>query len=137
MEQTFHCSLLTPQEQLLDEPAKYASVPAWDGLVGIAPQRAPLLAKLGDGLLRVDLVTGQSRWFFIGGGFAQMLDNRLSILAERATLPGQVSAEEAQASLREAEAVIATTDEQVQKKQRQLAQARALIALADHADSAA
>ena len=70
MAETLQCTLVTPSAQLLDEEITYASVPAWDGLIGIAPMRAPLLIKLEDGPLRLDFTQGGSRWFFVGGGFA-------------------------------------------------------------------
>jgi F0F1-type ATP synthase epsilon subunit len=47
--------------------------------------RAPLLAKLGKGPLRLDLASGQRKLFRIQGGIAQMKDNRLTILTQTAT----------------------------------------------------
>jgi F-type H+-transporting ATPase subunit epsilon len=88
---TFRCRLVTPTASLLDEQVVYASVPAWDGLFGVMPQRAPILAKLGLGELRLDFPedakkgTGGSRSFVVEGGFARMAAGELTILAERAT----------------------------------------------------
>ena len=50
---SFQCRLITPTAKVLDEAVVYASVPAWDGLMGVLPNRAPIVAKLGLGELRL------------------------------------------------------------------------------------
>ncbi|MEX0777981.1 MAG: ATP synthase F1 subunit epsilon [Phycisphaeraceae bacterium] len=129
MADTLHCTIVTPERQALDEEVVYVSLPAWDGLQGIAPLRAPILVKLGDGVLRVDLPGGQSRSFFIAGGFAQMKDNWLSILTSEAITPDEVNRQDIQASLKEAEARQASTTEEVEQRSRQINRARALLSL--------
>lgn len=84
---TFHCSLLTPDRQVLDCEATFVAIPAHDGEIGFLKNRAPLLCKLGVGTVRVESVEGDFR-FLIGGGFAQMLDNELTILTEHAENAG-------------------------------------------------
>jgi F-type H+-transporting ATPase subunit epsilon len=121
--------LTTPEAQLLDEQVVYASIPAWDGLLGIAPQRAPLVARLGDGVLRLDFAQGGSREFFVGGGFAQMLDNHLTLLTPEAVPAMDIVGKDAQAALTQAEALHAITDQEVAQKQRQVNRAKALLHL--------
>lgn len=89
-EKTFQCKLVTPAAQVLDEPVTYASIPAWDGLFGVRANRAPIVAKLGLGELRLDFpdkgnAKGGSRSFLVDDGFVQMVNNRLTILAAVAT----------------------------------------------------
>ncbi len=129
----FRVSLVTPQSQVLDADATYASIPAWDGQLGIAPLRAPLLAKLGDGLLRIDLVEGGATWFFIAGGFAQVKDNKLSLVTGEAVTPEEVNRQEVTAAMKEAEASVVTGDEEVAKRQRVINRAKALLSLPEHA----
>jgi F-type H+-transporting ATPase subunit epsilon len=81
----FSCVVVTPEQQVLDESLTQAIIPAVDGLLGILTDRAPLLAKLGKGPLRLDLASGQHRTFQINGGVAQMKDNKLTILTQVAT----------------------------------------------------
>ena len=126
MPDTFQCTLVTPQEQLLDGAVTYASLPAWDGQIGIAPSRAPLMVKLGQGALRLDFVEGGSRWFFLGGGFAQMKDDRLSLLTDEAIPAEQIVREEARAALEKAQGLSAHTQEDVSSRQRQIERAKAL-----------
>lgn len=108
MSKTFRCRVVTPTEQLLDEPAVYASIPAWDGLFGVLPGRAPIVAELGIGELRVDFPdstsAGGTRSFFIDGGFVRMGKDELTIVAEQATPAERLTVADAEAELREAEA---------------------------------
>ena len=129
-EVTFRCSLVTPERQVFDEDVTYASIPAWDGQIGLMPQRAPLLAKLGEGPLRLTLGSGSVKVFFIGGGFAQMKDNQLSIMTGEAVPAEEVVKQDAEAALKEAQARVARTDEEVARRDRELRRARSLIGLA-------
>jgi len=126
------CTVVTPERSLLNEPVEYASIPAWDGQIGIADLRAPLLAKLGDGVLRLDYAGGKSRSFFVGGGFAQVKDNRLSLLTTEAVEDSEIKADEVRASLKEAEARVALTDEQVARKRREIERAKTMLDLVAH-----
>ncbi len=128
---TFHCSLVTPQRQVFDGEVTYASVPAWDGQVGIAPMRAPLLVKLGHGSLRLDAAQGASRWFFIGGGFAQMVDNRLTLLTQEALPAEELTRQQASAEFDRAMQQPARGDEEVEQKHVQVERARAMVHLTE------
>lgn len=126
---SFQCTVITPSSQVFDQQVAYASVPGWDGLFGVAPGRAPIVAKLADGPLRVDLPGGETKQYFVGGGFAQMVGNRLSLLTEEAIEASKINAEEARASLKEAEARKALTEDEVADRDRQIGRARAMLAL--------
>jgi F-type H+-transporting ATPase subunit epsilon len=83
---SIHCKLVTPAAALIDAQVDYARVPCWDGLIGFQPGRAPFLARLGNGELRLDYTDGgRSATFQVSGGFVKMANNELTILAEKAT----------------------------------------------------
>ena len=130
MARTFQCTLLTPENQLFDEQVEYASIPAWDGLLGLAHQRSPLVAKMGIGPLRLDVAEGDSRWFLISNGFAQMKDNKLTLLADEAIPASELDVEKAREALKEAEARTAVKDADVDQKQRDAVEARTMIGIA-------
>lgn len=129
MPQAFRVTLVTPEAQILDEQVTHASIPAWDGRIGVLHLRAPLLAKLGYGPLKLDLAAGGSKSFFIGGGFAQVKNDVLTILTDEATPAEDVNAEEATASLKEAQARRAISEPEVDRRERDLSRARALVAM--------
>jgi F-type H+-transporting ATPase subunit epsilon len=101
----FKASLITPEAVLLDTHVNAAQIPAYDGLLGILCNRAPLLAKLGTGILRLDLAgttgaTTETKRFLVSGGYAQMKGDQLTILTTDAIpakdiTPELIAAEEA------------------------------------------
>lgn len=127
---TFRCTIVTPESPILDEEARYVSFPAWDGQIGILPGRAPLLAKLGAGPMRVDLASGESRTWFVAGGFAQMKDNKLSVLSDEAKPAGDIDRAAAETALRDARALRGISPVETDRKQRELDRARGLLATA-------
>jgi F-type H+-transporting ATPase subunit epsilon len=127
---SFQCTLVTPEQQVLDEQIQQAIVPGHDGLIGILTGRAPLLMKLGTGTLRIDLAGGQKRYFFVDGGVAQMKDNKLMILSTDAAPSSAINAETARAEYAEAEARRPTDAKTAKDRQHQMARARAKQAIA-------
>ena len=105
MADTFHCSVVTPERAILECEATFAAVPAHDGEIGILPRRSALLCRLGIGILRVKTVEGSTHRFFIDGGFAQMVENRLTLLTEQARGEDEVEREAALAALAAARAL--------------------------------
>jgi F-type H+-transporting ATPase subunit epsilon len=91
----FKASVITPEAIVLEASITQAQVPAFDGLVGILHQRAPLLAKLGTGILRLDTTaggaTGGRQEFLVSGGYAQMKDDELTILTNEAIPASQIT----------------------------------------------
>ncbi len=108
MSPTFTCSIVTPTETVFDEDVVYVSFPAWDGQQGVMAGQSPLLSQLGIGALRVDLPDGETRWYLLEMGFAQVQDGALTLLTDRVTPAADLSVEDAQAALAEAAARIPT-----------------------------
>lgn len=132
MAKTFRCSIVTPTASVFDDDVAYASFPAWDGQHGMMPGQSPLLTRLGVGSLRLDFAPpdGGSRWFLIDGGFAQVQDGSLTLLTEGATPAEQLSLDEGQAELAEANARVTKHGEELAKVERAQQRAMAKIALA-------
>lgn len=101
---TFHCSIVTPERAVLETEAHSVSLPAHDGEIGILRGRAPLLCQLGIGTLRVEGPEGKEV-FFVDRGFAQMADNKLTILTEQARRPSEIDREATEKALEEARAM--------------------------------
>jgi len=110
---TITCRLVTPSAELLNEKITYASVPAWDGLIGFQHGGASLVSRLGLGKLRLDFPAeagSGSREYLVEGGFLEMGDNELVILAETAIAAEEIIETDARAALAEAEARIVPED---------------------------
>ena len=78
-----HCQVLTPNGSAFDGEASFVEAHAVDGRVGILPRHAPLLTALGQGPLRVKLTDGTEKKWTIEGGFLEVLDDHVSVAAER------------------------------------------------------
>ncbi len=126
-EKTFRCTVITPNSQVLDQDVTAATIPAWDGQIGLLKQRAPLLVKLGLGSMRLDVPGGKSQRLFVGGGFAQMKDDRLTLLTDEAIPTGEIDTQAAQAALKEAEAFVPQNPAQTQRRQHDLDRAKAML----------
>jgi F-type H+-transporting ATPase subunit epsilon len=76
-------ALITPGATVFEGEADMVVVPAWDGEVGFLRDHAPMMALLGEGVMRVTL-DGAERHFRLAGGFVQVAENVVSVLTERA-----------------------------------------------------
>src|SRR5258708_4176357 len=126
----FQCTVVTPEQQAFDASITQAILPAHDGLLGILTDRAPLLVKLGQGPLRIDLPSGEKKFFYIEGGIAQMKDNKLTILTTTSTPSTEIDAEAARAEYAEGLARRPTDPKSAEIRQTQLNRARAKQQLA-------
>ena len=66
---------------MFDGEADAVVEPAFDGEVGILPNHAPFMTLLGEGTLVVRRADTVSR-FAVRGGFLQVVDNRVRVVAE-------------------------------------------------------
>ncbi len=96
-----HCSVITPEAKVFEGAADFVALPAHDGEIGVLPNRAPLLCKLGIGVLRVRRGDQVAQWF-VDGGFAQVIANQLTVLTQRALQPQAIDPAAANRSLEEA-----------------------------------
>jgi F-type H+-transporting ATPase subunit epsilon len=126
---TFHCSVITPERAVLEADATFVAFPAHDGEVGVLKNRAPLLFKLGSGELRVETPEGTQR-LFVDGGFAQMVENRLTILTEQARPLAELDRAAAERALVQARALPSRDDASYAARQRAIRSAEAQIRLA-------
>ena|ERR1041385_446096 len=127
---SFHVVIITPEQQVLDETVSQAILPAHDGEIGILTDRAPLLVKLGQGRLQLDIQGGQKKLLYVEGGIAQMKDNQLTVLTQMAVPVEQINAETARAEFAEATAQRITDEKSFEDRQKRLQRARSMQELA-------
>jgi len=121
----FQCTIVTPEQQLLDQTVTQAILPAHDGQIGILTGRAPLLVKLGLGKLQIDLGGGRPQQvYLVEGGFAQMKDNKLTVLTNAAWAPGEIDAAAARAEYDEAQRSAPADAKGLAERQRKLNRAK-------------
>jgi F-type H+-transporting ATPase subunit epsilon len=130
MAHTIRCKLITPEDRVIDAEILRANVPLHDGQTGVMHRTGALVAKLGFGQLRIDFPQGESKSWFIDGGFAQNVENEITILASGAIPVDELDAAEAKAELAEAIARKPADPSEMDRITKARSRARAKVALA-------
>jgi F-type H+-transporting ATPase subunit epsilon len=130
-----HCVVVTPERALVDEAADFVALPLYDGELGVLPGRAPLIGRLGYGELRLRR-GGQTRRFFVDGGFVQVRDNTVSVLTPRALRAEEIDTAAANRALQAALAPAPTPRGQ-EAQLRAQGRARAQLRVARHREDTA
>lgn len=126
------CVVVTPEHTALDQEAEFVALPLFDGEIGIAPGHSPLIGRLGYGEMRVKS-GGTTRTLYVDGGFVEVADNVVSVLTNRAVPSARVDAAAAETQLASALRQPTSTREQLEIRDRQIAQARAQLRIARRA----
>jgi F-type H+-transporting ATPase subunit epsilon len=123
------CIVVTPEETAVEETADFVALPLYDGEIGIAPLRSPMIGRLGFGELRIRAGTSVQR-YYLDGGFVQVADNVVSVLTNRAVPVDRIDVEAATSQLSSALKKPAHTTELRDIRDREISQARAQIRVA-------
>jgi F-type H+-transporting ATPase subunit epsilon len=128
------CIVVTPERTIRDQRADFVALPLYDGEIGIAPGRTPMIGRLGCGELRVRADDQTSR-FYVEGGFVEVLNNVVTVLTNRAMPAEEVDAEVAEEQLRTIRTRRATMPDQFAQRDRVTALSRAQLRVARRARS--
>lgn len=94
--------IVTPERSLLREQVDEVQIPGADGYFGVLPGHTPLLATLQIGALWYR--KGQEKFYFaVAFGFAEVLPDRVTILAQDADLPEEIDVTRVQSEQAEAQ----------------------------------
>jgi len=106
--------IVTPQRQLLREKVASVQLPGASGELGILPGHAPLITELGNGELSYRAsASSEPVVLAILSGFAEVLPDRVTVLAETAERPEEIDVQRAKEALARAEKRLASNDPQV------------------------
>jgi F-type H+-transporting ATPase subunit epsilon len=97
--------IVTPEARVFSDTIDTVVIPTIDGEIGILPGHIPLLTQVQDGELRVTKGTVVS-FLAVGGGFAQVSGDKVSILAERAITEDRIDEKAVENALQRAEQAI-------------------------------
>jgi F-type H+-transporting ATPase subunit epsilon len=107
MADTLRLRIVTPERQMLDEEVDEVTAPGTVGEFGVLPNHVPFLTSLQPGRL-LYRQRGQTHTLVIGGGFAEVSDNIMTVLADSAEAIHEINVERAQVALQKAEASLRT-----------------------------
>jgi F-type H+-transporting ATPase subunit epsilon len=119
--------IVTPERQLLSEQITEVLLPGADGYLGVLPGHAPLITELGIGELTYRTTSGQSGLLVVVRGFAEVLPDHVSVLAELAERAEDIDLKRAQEAFKRAQERIAAGDENIDWGRALAALQRALV----------
>jgi len=97
-------TVVTRERKIIDTDVEEVLLPAYDGEIGVLPGHTPLLTTLRIGVMRYRAGNAVER-IVLSWGFAEVLPDRVIVLAERGVLPSEIdyTAVEAERSAAEKE----------------------------------
>ena len=101
--------IVTPERQLLRETVVEVTLPGGDGCLGILPGHAPLITELGIGELTYHAKgASEAGHMAVISGFAEVLGDRVTVLAETAERPEEIDVARAEEAKKRAEQRLAS-----------------------------
>lgn len=124
---SIHVDIVSAEGAIFSGEADFVIAPASQGDVGIAPRHAPLLTELRPGPVRVQIEGEDERLFYVTGGILEIQPNAVVVLADSALRPDQLDVSAAEEARKKAEEALAgaTDKSDIEKAQRDLAEASA------------
>ncbi len=122
--------VVTAERVVYEDEVDMVVAPSLEGTVGILPRHAPLMSVLGIGELRIKKGAEETP-LAIGGGFMEVLDDRVTVLADSAERADEIDvqlAEEAQQRAQRLRTEGATADPAVMERDLRRAQVRLKVA---------
>ena len=125
---TLQLEVVTPDKTVVSAEVEMAVCPGVEGEFGVLPQLVSMLSALKIGDLRYR-VNGKDENVFISGGFADVNNNVLSVLAESAELATDIDTARAQAAKERAEKRLSAHDDSLDETRAEAALQRAVTRL--------
>ena len=126
-------AVVTPEGSAFEGTAASVVVPGHDGETAFLRGHAPFVGAIGHGELRIKATDGGMRRWYLEGGVAQVLDDEVTILADRIVPAEAVDADTARKDLDAALALTPASDDEFLIRDQQLASANARLRISKHA----
>jgi F-type H+-transporting ATPase subunit epsilon len=112
MPDTFQLEIVTPEKKVVDTTAEEVQIPGKNGYLGVLPGHAPLITELAVGEITFRSGSGEQH-LAVAWGFAEVLPDKVTILAESAERPQEIDVERARESKQRAEQRLTSGDTNV------------------------
>src|SRR6267142_3691475 len=135
MPEKIQLEVVTPERRVLAEPVDMATVPGLGGELGILPGHTPLISQLQTGVLSY-VQDGKTFQLHVSGGFVEVRDDHVSVLAEVAERPEEIDASRARLSRDHVEKQLSSwtgTEEDFEKSRAKLERSMVRLQLASSA----
>jgi F-type H+-transporting ATPase subunit epsilon len=127
--------IVTPTRRLIETDVDEVRLPATFGEMGVLPGHTPLLTSLGIGRLTYTDAGGEHS-LAISKGFAEVLDDRVTVLADEAEQPGEIDVAKAKETMAQVDQQLASaTAEELEELSASLRQAETQLEVAGGAQA--
>ena len=106
MAETLEFELVSPEKLLVSGQAEMVIVPGSEGDFGALPRHAPMITAIRPGVIDVYRGGKVHDSIFVAGGFAEVTEARLTVLAEEAITLAELSAEGIETRLKDAASAV-------------------------------
>ena len=123
--------VVTPDKSVVSDEAQMVVAPGAYGEFGVLPGHTTFLTTLQVGMIRYKDQGGNERLVFVNGGFAEVMLNKVTVLAESAERRKDIDVERARAAVKRAEQRLgeASRKEDIDFRRAQVALQRAIARL--------
>jgi F-type H+-transporting ATPase subunit epsilon len=121
-----------PERLLLRESVTHVQIPAFGGYLGVLPGHAPLMSKLGAGVLSFEAAGSAKRYMSINGGVAEVLPDHVRVLADTAEWAEEIDVQRAEQARHRANDLLQRHDMEIDVERAQRAIERAQARLEAH-----
>jgi F-type H+-transporting ATPase subunit epsilon len=104
--------IVTPERQVIKAIVDEVSLPASQGYIGVLPGHAPLLTTLSTGIVKYKQ-KDKEYFLFLSGGFAEVLSDKIIVLAQIVEKPEEIDVERAKSSKERAEKRLSSHDKDI------------------------
>lgn len=122
---SFKAQILTPEGSLFDGEVTGVRVPGEMGSFEVKTLHANIISTLEVGEILVRKATGEEQQFAVTGGFVEVVDNKLTLLAEAAEPVEEIDVERAEEAKKRARERLDSDDPDIDKERAEKALERA------------
>lgn len=120
--------IVTPDQLVLSQPVEYVGAPGLEGEFGVLPGHIPFISAMAIGCLHYN-TGGRTHYVFVSGGFAEVSDNKVTILSESAEAADTIDFERAEKARKRAEERLAKKTDEINVVRAEASLQRALVRL--------
>ncbi len=112
MAEVIKLEIVTPEKKVVETAVQEVQIPAKNGYLGVLPGHAPLITELSVGEIIYRENSTEQR-LAVAWGFAEVLPDKVTILAESAERPSEIDVERARKAKQRAEQRLTSGDTSV------------------------
>lgn len=125
-ESSFELKIITPERVFYEGVVDMLEMNTTEGEIGILPGHIPMTVIIKPGVVKIYETNGETKMAAIHAGFAEILPDKVTVLAEIAEWPGEIDVSRAEAARARAEARLQEKDPSMDMARAEIALLRAL-----------